>query len=154
MREARGENVEPVQAEVEAADETVGKKRKSKPSAKAQANKKQKTSTTTSAPAPSSAAPPRMPQSKLITGGTLKDYQIDGMNWIIERYIFALFGAIVSLSLALFELFLRPRAHSRSSFLSSPTRWVRVKLYKLSRSSLSFTKTSIILIDPKPTNRL
>ncbi|GAA5964563.1 hypothetical protein JCM3765_005237 [Sporobolomyces pararoseus] len=96
MREARGENVEPVQAEPEAEEENVGRKRKSKPSAKAQANKKQKTSTTTSAPPANSGAPPRMPQSKLITGGTLKDYQVDGMNWIIERYIFALFGAILA----------------------------------------------------------
>ncbi|GAA5904405.1 DEAD/DEAH box helicase [Sporobolomyces salmoneus] len=94
MREARGETVaEDAGAEeaVEGDDDTVGKKRKSKPSEKAKANKKQKTT----APAVS-AAPPRLPQSKLITGGTLKGYQIDGMNWIIERYIFALFGAILA----------------------------------------------------------
>jgi len=118
MREARGEAAPEPEEEVEAEESSVGKKRKSKPSAKAKANKKQKTT----APA-SSGAPPRLPQSKLITGGTLKDYQIDGMNWIIERYIFALFGAIVSLfphfqSLRLFFFFsFRSRsAHSASCF--------------------------------------
>lgn len=35
-------------------------------------------------------------QSKLISGGTLKDYQLDGQNWLIQRYLFAMHGAIVS----------------------------------------------------------
>jgi ATP-dependent DNA helicase len=92
MREARGETTEEAgdEAEVEDVPEgQLGKKRKITPTAKAKANKKKKT-------AAPSAAPPRLPQSQLITGGTLKDYQLDGMNWIIERYIFALFGAIAS----------------------------------------------------------
>lgn len=37
--------------------------------------------------------------SKFITGGTLKSYQLDGQNWLIQRYIFAMHGAIVSLRL-------------------------------------------------------
>ncbi|GAA5887407.1 hypothetical protein JCM16303_004273 [Sporobolomyces ruberrimus] len=92
MREARGENVEEPEEEVQPEDDDTvqpGSKRKAKPSAKAKANKKKKTAAT-------GGAPPRLPQSALITGGTLKDYQLDGMNWIIERYIFALFGAILA----------------------------------------------------------
>ncbi|GAA5940099.1 DEAD/DEAH box helicase [Sporobolomyces koalae] len=92
MREARGETLDEPEEVVDGADDAnaeIGKKRKSKPSAKARATKKKKT-------APASAAPPRLQQSALITGGQLKDYQLDGMNWIIERYIFALFGAILA----------------------------------------------------------
>ncbi|GAA5982140.1 hypothetical protein JCM10908_004756 [Rhodotorula pacifica] len=37
-----------------------------------------------------------LPQSKLITGGTLKNYQLDGQNWLIQRYIFAMHGAILA----------------------------------------------------------
>lgn len=41
-------------------------------------------------------APPMVyPQSALITGGTLKDYQLEGQNWLIQRYVFAMHGAIV-----------------------------------------------------------
>ncbi|GAA6021618.1 hypothetical protein JCM11491_001240 [Sporobolomyces phaffii] len=93
MREARGETTEDGADDVEVEDVPEGqlaKKRKITPTEKAKANKKKKTAT------PASAAPPRLPQSQLITGGTLKDYQLDGMNWIIERYIFALFGAILA----------------------------------------------------------
>ncbi|GAA5877713.1 hypothetical protein JCM3774_006652 [Rhodotorula dairenensis] len=34
--------------------------------------------------------------SKFITGGTLKNYQLDGQNWLIQRYIFAMHGAILA----------------------------------------------------------
>ncbi|GAA6061819.1 hypothetical protein JCM10212_001125 [Sporobolomyces blumeae] len=64
-----------------------GKKRKAASTRAKASNKKKKTA---------SAPPPRLPQSSLITGGTLKDYQLDGMNWIIERYIYALYGAILA----------------------------------------------------------
>ncbi|GAA5943254.1 hypothetical protein JCM10213_007936 [Rhodosporidiobolus nylandii] len=40
--------------------------------------------------------PMNMPQGALITGGTLKDYQLEGQNWLIQRYIFALHGAILA----------------------------------------------------------
>ncbi|GAA5968782.1 hypothetical protein JCM11641_000731 [Rhodosporidiobolus odoratus] len=40
--------------------------------------------------------PMNLPQGKLITGGSLKDYQLEGQNWLIQRYIFALHGAILA----------------------------------------------------------
>ncbi|GAA5890455.1 hypothetical protein JCM5296_005051 [Sporobolomyces johnsonii] len=46
--------------------------------------------------ASSSMLPERILQSKLVSGGTLKDYQLDGLNWLVERYLFALFGAILA----------------------------------------------------------
>ncbi|POY71852.1 hypothetical protein BMF94_5213 [Rhodotorula taiwanensis] len=42
------------------------------------------------------AVPMNFAQSKLISGGTLKDYQLDGQNWLIQRYLFAMHGAILA----------------------------------------------------------
>ncbi|GJN88945.1 hypothetical protein Rhopal_001916-T1 [Rhodotorula paludigena] len=40
--------------------------------------------------------PLKLPQSKLVSGGTLKDYQLEGMNWMIQRYLYDLGGGILA----------------------------------------------------------
>lgn len=54
------------------------------------------TSTPRKKPKKQDVPPLFLPQSELITGGTLKPYQLDGQNWMIQRYIYAMHGAIVS----------------------------------------------------------
>ena len=54
------------------------------------------TSTPKKKPKKQDVPPLFLPQSGLITGGTLKPYQLDGQNWMIQRYIYAMHGAIVS----------------------------------------------------------
>lgn len=40
--------------------------------------------------------PMDFPQDPLVSGGQLKSYQLEGVSWLIQRYIFAMHGAIVS----------------------------------------------------------
>ncbi|KWU46234.1 hypothetical protein RHOSPDRAFT_24768 [Rhodotorula sp. JG-1b] len=54
------------------------------------------TSTPKKKPKKQDVPPLFLPQSGLITGGTLKPYQLDGQNWMIQRYIYAMHGAILA----------------------------------------------------------
>jgi hypothetical protein len=45
--------------------------------------------------------PMDFPQDPLVSGGALKSYQLEGVSWLIQRYIFAMHGAIVSLATSL-----------------------------------------------------
>lgn len=134
MMIARGEKPAEEEEEDEPVADGDNKKRKAGGSSKSKANKKKK------GEAPAAVAPPpRLPQSALISGGTLKGYQLDGMNWIIERYLYALFGAIVSDSSTFFLIPISFFEFCR--FSSSPTKWVPERRSKPSPSSHSSTRT-------------
>jgi len=100
MMVARGEKPAEEEEDEEPVANGDSKKRKAGGSSRSKANKKKKAEE-----AAAVAPPPVLPQSALISGGTLKGYQLDGMNWIIERYLYALFGAIVSNSSTCFPDF-------------------------------------------------
>jgi ATP-dependent DNA helicase len=56
--------------------------------------------------------PMDFPQDPLVSGGALKSYQLEGVSWLIQRYIFAMHGAIVRLSRSI-----RPLPRLTLSFL-------------------------------------
>ncbi|GAA5849675.1 hypothetical protein JCM8547_000531 [Rhodosporidiobolus lusitaniae] len=77
--------------EVEIVETSPSSKRK-RAAPKDKARKKQKKEQKKKAERP----PMNFPQDPLVTGGTLKDYQLNGVNWMITRYLYALSGAILA----------------------------------------------------------
>ncbi|GAA6022619.1 hypothetical protein JCM10207_003925 [Rhodosporidiobolus poonsookiae] len=88
IEESRREHqAEDDESDLEIVEDASSSKRKRKGGKKTPPRKKAKKS---------NAPPLELPQSKLVSGGTMKDYQLDGTNWLVQRYIHAMHGAILA----------------------------------------------------------